>query len=84
MNFGRLPSRRSRRRPWRRSSVGLWLASALMATAAPTRADVTYKTEIKLQGLDDSKLAEALEAASQLVTLEDKPPVDVNVPVAGS
>jgi translocation and assembly module TamA len=74
MNFGGLAPRSFQRRPGCRWGVALWLASALMATAAPARADVTYKTEIKLQGLDDSKLAEALEAASQLVTLEDKPP----------
>jgi translocation and assembly module TamA len=74
MNFRRRASHRSPRRPGSRSSVGPWLALALIAPTAPARADVTYKTEIKPQGLDDGKLAEALETASQLVTLEDKPP----------
>jgi translocation and assembly module TamA len=74
MNCCRLASRRFRRPSGRWGSVGLWLAPVLMAATAPACADVTYKTEIKLEGLGDSKLAEALEAASQLVTLEDKLP----------
>jgi translocation and assembly module TamA len=74
MRLCRSQSRRPPSLSSRRLEVALWLAFALMAAAAPARADVAYKTEIKLQGLDDSKLADALEAASQLVTLEDKPP----------
>src|SRR5258708_36466019 len=50
--------------------VGL-LASLV---AAPARADVPYKAEIKLEGLDDAKLLDTLKAASQLVQLEDKLP----------
>lgn len=49
-------------------------ALSLAAAAPPAFAEVAYKTKIELKGLDDSKLADALEAASQLVALKDKPP----------
>jgi translocation and assembly module TamA len=52
----------------------LLLAAVLASLAAPARADVEYKPEIKLEGLKDKKLSATLEAASQLVQLKDKPP----------
>src|SRR5215472_1953510 len=52
----------------------LLLAALLASLAAPARADVEYKPEIKLQGLKDKKLSATLEAASQLIQLKDKPP----------
>jgi translocation and assembly module TamA len=53
--------------PW---LVALFIALASTAAAA----DVPYKTEIKLQGLDDAALSSALTGASQLVALQGKPP----------
>jgi translocation and assembly module TamA len=52
----------------------LLLVYLLACLAAPAWADAAYKTEIKLEGLKDKKLLDRLEAASQLVQLEDKPP----------
>jgi translocation and assembly module TamA len=52
----------------------LLVAAVLAALAAPARADVEYKPEIKLAGLTDKKLSATLDAASQLVQLKDKPP----------
>ena len=53
--------------------LALALAAALaLGAAAP--AGIAYKTEIRLQGLEDSKLEEALNSASQLAALQDKPP----------
>lgn len=52
----------------------LLLAAVLASLAAPARADVEYKPEIKLVGLKDKQLSETLDAASQLVQLKDKPP----------
>src|SRR5690348_6847533 len=52
----------------------LLVVAMLAALAAPARADVEYKPEIKLAGLKDKKLSATLEAASQLVQLKDKPP----------
>lgn len=52
----------------------LLVAAVLAALAAPARADVEYKPEIKIQGLKDKRLSATLEAASQLVQLKNKPP----------
>ncbi len=59
-----------------RQRLSLLLLVGLLASlvAAPARADVPYKAEIKLEGLDDAKLLDTLKAASQLVQLEDKLP----------
>ena len=54
-----------------------WMIAALVLAATvgtAVAAAVSYKTEITLQGLDDAKLSEAIDAASQLVALQDKPP----------
>jgi translocation and assembly module TamA len=48
------------------------LAAPVLAAAAPP--EIAYKTEIKLQGLDNSQISDALKSASQLVALQDKPP----------
>jgi translocation and assembly module TamA len=64
-----------------RASRGGWLAILFLCVplclpfAASARADVEYKTDIRLEGVDDSKLRDDLKAASQLVSLQDKPPV---------
>jgi translocation and assembly module TamA len=58
----------------RRGAGVLTLLAALALFAAPVAAAVEYKTEIRLPGIEDQKLTEALDAASQLVALQDKPP----------
>ena len=56
----------------RRSFVTL--ASVLFAlAAAPACADVPYET--KIVGTDDKQLLAELNGVSQLVTLQDKPPL---------
>jgi translocation and assembly module TamA len=59
-----------------RQFLPLLLLVGLLAAAVPfpALADVAYKAEIELKGLEDKKLLETLKAASQLVQLEDKPP----------
>ncbi|HWI27638.1 MAG TPA: autotransporter assembly complex family protein [Stellaceae bacterium] len=56
----------------------LRLALALAPFAAPALAaappEITYKTELQLQGLDNSRISDALKSASQLIALQDKPP----------
>ena len=69
--------RRDRLWQWHWHSIALGLLAALLGAILPAVAwaDVEYKTEIRLEGLDDAKLRDALTAASQLVSLETKPPV---------
>lgn len=59
----------------------LLAASLAMAVLLPVPAraqtEVPYTIEIRLQGLDDPALAEALRGASQLVALEKHPPPSV-------
>lgn len=55
------------------------LAPALVAAlalfaAAPAAAAVEYKAEIRVPGIKDAALVEALDSASQLLALQDKPP----------
>jgi translocation and assembly module TamA len=51
------------------------LALVLAAAAiAPAAADTPYTIDIAVPGDADGKLADALKAASQLVSLEDRPP----------
>jgi translocation and assembly module TamA len=49
-------------------------AAIAASTPAPAATEVKYKTEIKVEGVKDTSVSDALEAASQLVALEDKPP----------
>jgi translocation and assembly module TamA len=58
----------------RRRLAGLIAALVLAATTGAAMAAQPYKTEITLKGLDDDKLSEAIDAASQLIALQDKPP----------
>ena len=58
----------------RRLLPGLIAALVLAATTGAAVAAQPYKAEITLKGLDDDELSEAIEAASQLVALQDKPP----------
>jgi translocation and assembly module TamA len=70
----RLPARSlGRARPGDRLAWALAVLLAL-AGAAPAFADVEYKTEISVTGLKNTQLTDALEAASQLVALQNKPP----------
>lgn len=61
----------------RRGAGVLTLLAALALFATPAAAAVEYKTEIRLPGIEDQKLTEALDAASQLLALQDKPPVSI-------
>ncbi len=52
-----------------------WLIAVFVAAASTAAAaDVPYKADIKLHGLENAALVDALDAASQLVALQDKPP----------
>jgi translocation and assembly module TamA len=52
-----------------------WLIAVFLATAATAAAaDVPYDVEITLQGPEDAQISAALQSASQLVALKDKPP----------
>jgi translocation and assembly module TamA len=58
-----------------RRLLPLLLAAALaLLLASRAWADVDYRTDIKVEGLEDKALLEALRSASQLVALKDKPP----------
>jgi translocation and assembly module TamA len=61
-----------------RASVLLQIAlatAAALALAGPARADIRYEVEIELKDLKDKTLSQSLQDASQLVALEDRPPV---------
>jgi translocation and assembly module TamA len=49
-------------------------ALSVLLPTRPVRADAPYATDIRLQGVENSALLDALRSASQLVALEDRPP----------
>lgn len=71
--------RRSPAWPLGRARPRGWLAWTLaagltLAGMAPALADVDYRTEIGVQGIESGPVTQALTAASQLVALQSKPP----------
>src|SRR5215831_20176897 len=60
---------------WKGAGRSLLAAASLSLAfaAAPARADVPYET--KIVGIDDKQLLAELNGISQLVTLQDKPPL---------
>jgi translocation and assembly module TamA len=52
----------------------LFSAPAAISSMASAEAEMSYKTELRLSELKDSRLEQTLNDASQLVTLEDRPP----------
>lgn len=52
----------------------LCVALSVLSLARSAWADIPYTTDIRLQGVEDSALLDALRNASQLVALEDRPP----------
>ena len=58
----------------RRGGLAALLAALALLAAAPAEAAIDYRTEIRVAGVEDAKLVEALDSASQLLALQEKPP----------
>ena len=57
-----------------RRLIGAVVIALIVMAARPVRADVAYSVDIKTVGVKDKALSGALDNASQLVALKDRPP----------